>query len=405
MSNGKDDVTDVAVESVALVRRNSVMLEPVMDVPTAMARLQRFQEFCATYLRPSKDGGADGGDYGIIPGSNGKQVLYKSGAEKLCDVYGMVPTYDIVEKMIDYESGLFDYTIRCTLLSKADDSRIGTGLGSCSSFESKYRWRYQDRACPACGKATIIKGREEYGGGWLCFAKKGGCGAKYADTDPSITKQVLGRIENPDLIDCKNTVLKISKKRSMLDAVIGATRSSGIYTQDLEEFAVDVTVEVVKPAEKAEPTKTESAKKPEAASAETHAEKIARIKREAHEQQGQPEKTVETTVKTVATMPAVIEGETVLTSAPVIVTGINIKQGPMVMKDGKQIPSWGPLYVITFNGQVRVSDGAAVSDAATLDEKVALAAENVMNGDPVCPVIVPGRKKGTYELKAVPKAV
>jgi len=39
--------------------------------------------------------------------------------------------------------------------------------------------------CPECGADAIIKGREEYGGGWLCFQKKGGCGAKW-DNDPRI---------------------------------------------------------------------------------------------------------------------------------------------------------------------------------------------------------------------------
>jgi hypothetical protein len=34
-------------------------------------------------------------------------------------------------------------------------------------------------SCPKCGKDAIIKGKEEYGGGYLCFKKKGGCGAKF----------------------------------------------------------------------------------------------------------------------------------------------------------------------------------------------------------------------------------
>lgn len=38
--------------------------------------------------------------------------------------------------------------------------------------------------CPECGNAgAIIKGRPEYGGGWLCFKKKGGCGAQFRDDD------------------------------------------------------------------------------------------------------------------------------------------------------------------------------------------------------------------------------
>lgn len=39
-----------------------------------------------------------------------------------------------------------------------------------------------EKKCPACGSTSaIIKGKAEYGGGWVCFKKKGGCGAKLAD--------------------------------------------------------------------------------------------------------------------------------------------------------------------------------------------------------------------------------
>lgn len=36
--------------------------------------------------------------------------------------------------------------------------------------------------CPGCGETkAVIKGKAEYGGGYLCFKKKGGCGAKWAN--------------------------------------------------------------------------------------------------------------------------------------------------------------------------------------------------------------------------------
>lgn len=39
-------------------------------------------------------------------------------------------------------------------------------------------------ACPKCGVVgAIIKGKAEYGGGWLCFKKKKGCGAKLTKED------------------------------------------------------------------------------------------------------------------------------------------------------------------------------------------------------------------------------
>lgn len=46
------------------------------------------------------------------------------------------------------------------------------------------------RSCPECGKtASVIKGKEEYGGGWVCYKKKAGCGAKFYDVgdEPPMT--------------------------------------------------------------------------------------------------------------------------------------------------------------------------------------------------------------------------
>jgi hypothetical protein len=38
--------------------------------------------------------------------------------------------------------------------------------------------------CPKCGAAAIIKSKSEYGGGYVCWEKKGGCGARFAE-DPA----------------------------------------------------------------------------------------------------------------------------------------------------------------------------------------------------------------------------
>ena len=85
-------------------------------------------------------------------------------------------------------------------------------------MESKYRWRTTERICPHCKKPAIIKGKAEYGGGWLCWKKKDGCGQKFDDQDRVITDQEVEKIENPDIIDCVNTVLKMAQKRAMVAA-------------------------------------------------------------------------------------------------------------------------------------------------------------------------------------------
>ena len=196
-------------------------LAPIMNLQVAKARLKAFQEFVDDYL-------VDGEDYGKFPGAV-KPALYKPGADKLCELYGLADDYEEVRSTRDFESGLFDYEFRCIIMR--GDRRVTVGLGSCSTYESKYRFRDAARKCPDCQRESIIRGKEEYGGGWVCWIKKGGCGHPFDDTDPRITSQRVGRVENENLCDLKNTVLKMAKKRAKVDATLSATRSSGIFTQ------------------------------------------------------------------------------------------------------------------------------------------------------------------------------
>lgn len=181
--------------------------------------------------------------YGVVPGCGDKPTLLKAGAEKLSLTFRLAPTYVVTKT--DLGHGHREYEVRCTLTHIPSSKVFGEGVGICSTHESKYRYRKAERVCPACGKDTIIKGKAEYGGGWLCFAKKGGCGAKFKDDDEAITSQQVGRVDNPDIADVFNTVLKMAKKRAHVDAVLTATAASDIFAQDLEDIAAEPVVEIV----------------------------------------------------------------------------------------------------------------------------------------------------------------
>jgi hypothetical protein len=185
----------------------------------------------------------DGEHFGVIPGTerkdkDGKDVskpsLLQPGAQKLCMTFRLAPEYTVTQT--DFPGDHREYRIGCVLSSIQTGAKVGEGLGICSTKESKYRWRKSERTCPACGKPAIIKGKAEWGGGFLCFAKKGGCGAKYKEDDPAITQQVVGQTENPDIADTYNTVLKMGKKRAFVDATIQALAVSDLFTQDVEDF-------------------------------------------------------------------------------------------------------------------------------------------------------------------------
>jgi hypothetical protein len=175
----------------------------------------------------------EGQHYGTIPGCGDKPCLLKPGAEKLGLTFRLIPQVAVTlrELVADHR----EYEVKVTLVHEVSGRIMGEGVGCCSTRESKYRWRKAERTCPLCEKPTIFRSKQEPG--WFCWNKKGGCGATFKPGDPAVEKQELGRVENPDPADCYNTVLKMAKKRALVDAMITATAASDIFTQDLEEDA------------------------------------------------------------------------------------------------------------------------------------------------------------------------
>jgi hypothetical protein len=192
-------------------------------------------------------------DYGVIPGTGNKPSLLKPGAEKLCSFFGLSPIFVPLETTEDWTGkdhdgeAFFLYRYRCELYRNG--VMVGTGIGSCNSWESKYRYRKADRSCPHCGQAAIIKGKEQYGGGWVCFKNKGGCGARFGDNDPAIVNQPTGKVANPDPADIVNTIDKMAQKRALVAATLIGVNASEFFTQDIEDMAtggyVDATYTAV----------------------------------------------------------------------------------------------------------------------------------------------------------------
>lgn len=178
----------------------------------------------------------EGQDFGKIPGTGDKPTLLQPGAQKLLMTFNLT---EAVKREVLREYPGWHREYEFTVVVRAPNGKEWDGVGTCSTLESKYRWRKQERRCPTCGKHTIIAGKEEYGGGWLCWAKKGGCGAKFAFNDTAITSQPSGRTENPDIADQWNTCRKMAFKRALVAAAINATNTSELWTQDLEENAPD----------------------------------------------------------------------------------------------------------------------------------------------------------------------
>ena len=208
---------------------------PALQVNSAIDRVKVLMSI----VRQLKDNAlVDGMDYGVIPGTGDKPTLLLPGMEKLMRALNAVPEYIEKRVIVDYDKPLFHYEYECRLVDAETGFAIpgGRGLGLCTSYESAFRWRKAERVCPECEQATIIQGKPEYGGGWVCYKKKGGCGAKFVIDDERIAGQTVGRIENPDIYDQVNSIMKRAKKRALGDAIKGAANVSEFFTVDLEDI-------------------------------------------------------------------------------------------------------------------------------------------------------------------------
>lgn len=162
--------------------------------------------------------------YGTIPGTT-KPTLYKAGAEKLNLVFRLSPAYDM--EKIEHDEGHREYNFICKLTHLPTGLMFGEGYGSCSTLESKYRYRWDD---------TDIEVPKEYWetrdisllGGSAFTARKSWINRKQV-------WHIFQKIEISDPADYYNTCLKIGKKRALIDATLTATAASDIFTQDLDD--------------------------------------------------------------------------------------------------------------------------------------------------------------------------
>ena len=185
---------------------DGLALTPVSDIQAAGIRLRSLQAFVSSLMK-------QGEDYGTIPGTK-KPTLYKPGAEKLLELYGLAASYEVTHRVEDWERGFWSYEVKCTIRSRRRGDVVGEGIGSCNSYEEKYRWRNE--------YSNNAESRPPAGEGWKYVSKNKGFWTR--------------RTENENRWDLVNTILKMGKKRSLIDGALSVTRSSGLFTQDIEDM-------------------------------------------------------------------------------------------------------------------------------------------------------------------------
>ena len=122
-----------------------------------------------------------GVDYGVIPHCS-KPTLLKPGAEKIMNYLGLIARTEVVNRMEDYNDAFFSYECKVFLIDYNGVVK-GEGVGIANTKESKY-------------------------------AKQNG-------------------------FSVQNVVLKMSKKRALVDAVLNVGSLSARFTQDVEDLNIE----------------------------------------------------------------------------------------------------------------------------------------------------------------------
>lgn len=141
---------------------------------TPISNNEDIEAIVAKYLRP-------GVDYAVIPHTT-KPSLLKGGAERLAFIFGFRVSCEIVNRIENFDpaNSFVQYESKVSVYNR-DGAVVSEGYGSCNSAESKF-----------------------------------------------LKQPFANRI---------NTVLKMSKKRAYVDAILTATCSSSVFTQDIEDIA------------------------------------------------------------------------------------------------------------------------------------------------------------------------
>ena len=122
-----------------------------------------------------------GVDYGIVPHTS-KPTLLKPGAEKILNFLGLIARTDVANRIEDIGAGYFAYECKVYVIDR-DGVVRGEGVGITNSKEGKY-------------------------------AKSTGFAVQ-------------------------NTILKMAKKRALVDATLNVGAISGRFTQDVEDMNIE----------------------------------------------------------------------------------------------------------------------------------------------------------------------
>ena len=158
----------------------------------------------------------DGVHYGKVPGCGDKPTLLKPGAEKILSTF-RIAVFPEIKDLSSMDSIRYQVITKGVFTGAGANVELGCGVGECSSDEEKYKWR------KAIGKEYDETPEDRRRKKWKRYQ-----GKEYLEVQVRT---------NPS--DLANTILKMAKKRSIVDLTLTVTAASDCFNQDIEDLPAE----------------------------------------------------------------------------------------------------------------------------------------------------------------------
>lgn len=199
-----------------VVQNNNAVVMPQAQRLTAQeirANVNLIQEVMLSVMKQDTH-------FGIIPGCK-EPTLYKAGAEKIMATFRLAADPEFSDLSTDDECR---YIVKVRMIT-INGEVAGVGIGECSSSEEKYKWR--KAVCKEEFEETPEDRRRKK---WM----KGFKGRPAYQVEQVRT----------NIPDIRNTILKMAKKRALIDGVLTATAASDCFSQDIEDLPPEIVAEM-----------------------------------------------------------------------------------------------------------------------------------------------------------------
>ncbi len=228
--------TDQEMQDIAREKQAVPLPAEFQALEVVRQRVREIREFIAHGLLEK------GVDYGRIPGVN-KDMLFKAGCEMLLLNYKIAVDPPEIEDRSDWDRGIFRYRIILRGYNKDDRTYVGMGVASCSSYEAKYRYRWlaSYQLTDSMRKLGFNPKTSKFDAELLkdiWITQHGDNAFRFKMINGKATPQ--WRIENPDIYDLENTILKQSITRALRALTLNVTGADRLFVneRDLENLGL-----------------------------------------------------------------------------------------------------------------------------------------------------------------------